>query len=200
MNEISNNCCGGWLYTHNNSEYTNPFMWSIIQYDSIIYLLQHFCDINWSNITISKSPLRNNTYQIIVDKHVAIHYIHCLFNPEKTIPTKVFRQNVGNDIDYCYIWEYICNKYITRVKRMISVGENPIFLLVPNNGNCNWNEAQINNLMNIHTNFKRILITQNNNIKSNNTNNMILHTTEYPSHSKIILNNLSKLNQFICSP
>jgi len=197
MNIIANNCCGGWLYTHNKMEYTNPFMWSITQYDSLIYLLGHFYDINWTNIKISESALRKHTYKITVDGMVNIHYMHCVFNKDKTQPTKIFRKNIGNDIDYCLIWEYVYDKYIARTKRMIKNGEPPIFLLRPNNGNCNWTDEQINTLLTLPTPFKRILISQNQAISSDNSNNLILYTTDYPSHSCIIQKYLSDINRFI---
>lgn len=197
MNVIANNCCGGWLYTHNKIEYNNPFMWSITQYDSIIYLLTHFYDINWTNIQLLDSPLRNKTYQIIVDKHVAIHYIHCLFNQKEPHPTKVFRKTIGNDIDYCRIWEYVYEKYITRVRRMISCGENPSFLLRPNDGNCKWDREQINNLLTVPTPFKRILITTIPDIVTDNVNNLIIHTSDYKSHSDVVKSHLSEINKFI---
>lgn len=197
MNVISNNCCGGWLYTHNKMEYNNPFMWSITQYDSIMYLLQHFYEINWANIKLSESPLRNKTYQICVDKHVAIHYIHCLFNKDKSKPTKIFRPTIGNDIDYSLIWEYVYDKYITRVKRMIHTAEEPIFLLSPDASSCTWSNDQIKALLGTKTCFKCILITTNLDISTKNDNFMIIHVPEYPSHSQVILSNLHAINRFI---
>lgn len=197
MNVISNNCCGGWLYKNNHVEYGNPFMWSITQYNSIMYLLTHFYDINWANIKFSESPLRHNTYQIIVDGQVAIHYIHCLFNKIQKQPTKVFRANIGNDIDYCQIWEYVYEKYMSRVKRMIANGKEPVFLLSTNVSNCHRDEYQINKLLEIPTPFKRIVITTIPNIASYNDNNLVIYTNEYTSNNSVITQYLPLINDFI---
>ena len=199
MNTISNNCCGGWYYKYNNTPYNNPFMWSITQYDSIVYLLQHFYDINWSNIKMRPTTLlaAKNTYAITIDSKVTINYVHAVFNPKMRKPTVIHKPNIGNDVEYCKIWEYIGEKYISRINRMMICNEPPSFILRPNSGNNNWTTDQLIKLINIQSPFKRVIITTDDTLKSDNILSKVIYIEHYGPHSNVIKNLLPEINEFL---
>lgn len=128
MNVISTNCAGSYIMTSGNQPLSNPFSWAFTPYKSIRVLLEHFSEINFTNIKLSESQKWKNTYTLTIDNDVDIYYIHYHFNPLRTTPKKV-----NNDISMNNIWEYIIEKYKIRLQRMITNGEMPSFLILQNN-------------------------------------------------------------------
>ena len=115
----------------------NPFAWAFTPYKSIKVLLEHFYDINFAHISLNESDRWKGTYTLTIDGMVDIYYIHYHFNPFRTVP---YKEN--NDISMCNIWEYIVDKYMLRVKRMINQAIPPSFLILQNNS-CGTTEEFI---------------------------------------------------------
>lgn len=102
MNIISNNCLGGHLYRDFlNSEFENPFAWTVIDFNSMLYLVNNWYDINFKNYELVKDEKWN--FSIIIDNNVKIQYVHYKFSPKATTITQT---KPSTDIFYNKIWEY----------------------------------------------------------------------------------------------
>lgn len=54
MNIISNNCCGADIYTNVlKTEFSNPFIWSLLFPNDFIYLYENYDSINFKNIDLA---------------------------------------------------------------------------------------------------------------------------------------------------
>jgi len=158
---ISNNCAGGWCYRLTNQKYNNPFMWMICPYDSIMYMLHNFYEIDWGKFELHSSPLKHNTFYILVDKHVELHYVHYVFNPSVTTLVNNHKADAPiqeNEIEYCRIWEYIVETYIKRVSRMVRLTEPPTFLLYEY-GASPRTHISLSEIVNTDSQYKRTIIT-----------------------------------------
>ena len=52
---ISNSCVGGFIYRDNvRCAYQTPFIWNLIDFESMYYLIKNFQDINFKNYDIKK--------------------------------------------------------------------------------------------------------------------------------------------------
>lgn len=128
MNLISQNCLAGNIYkNHLKEEFSNPFIWTVIDFNSMLYLIQNWNTINFTNYLLTKDEHWN--FSIIIDDKVKIQYVHYKFNPNCKIPCKDY---IGN-IHYNKIWEFIIKKYEERLTRMLEKHEEPIFCI------CNFN-------------------------------------------------------------
>ena len=125
MNVVSNNCAGSYFMTHGSEKLGNPFSWAIITYSSMDNMLSHFYDIDWAKFALNKSTRWPGTVFVTVDNLVDIHYIHYHHNPVNKTPVVH-----GHDISSSNIWEYIVEKYTTRLKRMVAAKQEPKFLIV----------------------------------------------------------------------
>lgn len=131
-NLISQNCLSGNIYTNCLKEqFGNPFIWSVIDFNSMLYLIQNWFEINFKNYELVKDEYWN--FSIIIDNNVKVQYVHYKFNPKHKIPTMDSSlDNIGN-IYYYKIWEYIIQKYEERLSRMLDAKKDPIFCI------CNFN-------------------------------------------------------------
>lgn len=128
MNLISQNCLSGNIYKNKlKEEFSNPFIWTVIDFSSMLYLVQNWNNINFKNYELVKDNEWN--FSILIDKKVKIQYVHYKFNPNCKKP---MLDNVGS-IHYYKIWEYIIQKYEERLNRMLEKKEEPIFCI------CNFN-------------------------------------------------------------
>lgn len=128
MNIISQNCLAGNIYkNHLKSEFENPFIWTVIDFNSMLYLIQNWNSINFKNYELVKD--KNWNFSIIIDEKIKIQYVHYKFNPACK---NLMKDKIGN-IYYCKIWEYIVHKYEERMNRMLAKNEEPIFCI------CNFN-------------------------------------------------------------
>ena len=122
MNIISNNCLSGLLYkNHLNTSYKNPFVWTVIDYNSMSQLIKKWDIINFNDYELEKD--NNWLFSIIIEKKIKIQYVHYHFDPMATTLVKY---------DYCdiksnNIWEYITHKYEERIARMT---EAPMFCIM----------------------------------------------------------------------
>ena len=134
MNIISNTCVGAGIYKNClNKPYSNPFMWNLIDYDSMYKLIKNYDKINFKNIKVEKLNKEvNNSYAVIIDNSITIKYIHYRYDKTKTEP-----EIKGVDVFYNKIEEYIKEKYLTRLKLM---KEKPVFI---NNNYIQKNKLEI---------------------------------------------------------
>lgn len=176
MNLISNNCAGARFYQMNNMEFTNPFMWCCIFADDFISLVKQYDNINFSNIKdifLTKEVSDYNKYNLYDEsKHISginvdgifsVYYTHYIYDEKYKEPTKS-----GVDILYYKNCEYSHNKYIERLNRMIMNGKPPVFFAITYTRH-GWTSDKINELLNIDTNYKIFLVTDEH-ISSSNKN------------------------------
>ena len=119
MNIISNNCLAGYLYQQLKIPYSNPFIWTSIYGDSLETLVFNFDKINFSNYEICKD--KNWNFWFNVDDKIRIDFTHHKFDANAN---KCYKK--GSNLFYNKIWEYIVDKYDTRLCRM---NEEPVFVL-----------------------------------------------------------------------
>ena len=123
MNLVSNSCVGAFIQVKEFKEkLNNPFTWALIDCDSMYNLISKWNELNFENYELKRYD--NWKFSIIIENLVEIKYIHYKFDKNAKSPIK-------KDIDIYYnkIWEYIVEKYETRLKRMKELNEEPIFIL-----------------------------------------------------------------------
>ena len=160
VNIISNCCAGATLYkNYLGIPYNNPFIWAVLYPKTVFTLLESFYTINWLNIKLEEANLMvdpsqgHRNYKIIIDNKVEIFYIHYQFNEaQSTI------YDTGVDVFYNRIWEYVIEKYISRVKRMGELKVPPSFLLCDNKEGYSFSNNDILRLLSPRP-FKIVLAT-----------------------------------------
>lgn len=126
MNIIANSCVGGFIYKNElKVPFQNPFIWNIIDYNSMLYLVKNYDKINFENFELMKD--KNWNFSLIIDGKVKIQYVHYKFNANCNKPTTKYI-----DVFYNKIWEFIVSKYILRLDRMKKDKSRPIFIF------ANW--------------------------------------------------------------
>lgn len=169
MNIIGSNCCGANFYHHNNIPFSNPFIWAVTPYSDLIYLMTHWNNIDWFNIDLAPSNLRDNTFILTIDKNVNIHYVHYIFDVKKNKP-----KTMGASVYYQYIWEYLIDKYFIRVKRMLINNEPPSFI-IHEEPFANTNAANaFNQIMHLDIPYKRVIVPRFTYIQPFKTKNVIV--------------------------
>lgn len=132
MNLISQHCLAGYLYRiHMNEPYGNPFIWSVIDYDSMHNLITNFNDIDFFNIEMIHDD--HMIFSIVIDHSVKVQYVHYRFDPTATTIIGNRDNKIGGDIRYNRIWEYIFEKYMSRLFIMQKTNTPPLFCI------CNFN-------------------------------------------------------------
>ena len=165
MNIISNDCTAGFIYREINEEFKNPFIWTSIDIDNFIKLIENYDTLNFNNISIklelntSKISVQNEKYPIItIDNKVDIHYFHH-FQKEGT------HSELNTEERYIYdedIINYVKQIYFSRISRMT---ESPIFIW-SNFEEYSWyNSKDIEKLKNVSTKYK-LIIYSNSSIKN----------------------------------
>ena len=130
---IPSDCTGGHLYSHLNKPHNHPFFWCVIEPKDMLILCTEFDTINFDEIAIEKSSKANewstakNTFDIIIDTKVRIHYIHNILSmSDNTI------RRVGGNFYYRYAYKLTYENYIKRLERMKQNNTKPIFLITEN--------------------------------------------------------------------
>lgn len=125
MNIISQNCLAGHIYkNHFDKKYGNPFVWSVIDFDSMKCLIEHYDELNFDRFELS---VKNDIYSMLIDNSVKVQYVHYRYG-QNTVPTKI-----GGDLYYNKIEEFIVERYNKLKTIMLSEREQPIFCF----RNCN---------------------------------------------------------------
>lgn len=126
MNIIGNNCIGGFIYRDLlKTKYENPFIWSRLLSPHFENLLLNWDNINFQNIDL-KCYSKLDDWRIIIDNKIEVEYRHMKFDKNYNTP-------VIQDVFVYYnkIWEYIIEKYNTRLIRMtnkidlVAIDDNP---------------------------------------------------------------------------
>jgi len=134
MNIICNSCVGGFIYKNElKCSFKNPFIWNIIDFNSMLYLIKNYEKINFNDYELVKDKKWN--FSIIIDKQVTIQYVHYKFDPKANKPYIKYIDYYSNKV-----WEYIVQKYDERKKRMLVENEKPIFIF------ANWFNVKETNL------------------------------------------------------
>ena len=124
-------------------------------------LIKNFDNLNFNNIMIDKSEYHFDknklTFKIIIDDRIEVHYPHYYFKKDENTP--IIK---GFDVFYNKIWEYVVNKYETRLSRM---KEEPIFIIlgeyeldIPSIFDYSLEKER--KILELNTNYKIVLITK----------------------------------------
>lgn len=125
-NIIGSSCVGAYIMRdHLHQEFINPFIWTAVDKESMINLINHYDNIDWFNIDVRIDDRFNefSKPRLIIDNLVTLRYPHHMFT---TFDTSIRRHK--NDIYYCEIWQYIADAYLRRIKRMLTSKLDPIFV------------------------------------------------------------------------
>lgn len=125
---IGNNCSSGFTYRKLNKEYNHPFIWSCMDATNMLKLIDEFDSINWFNVSIHPAYKPGNMLTLIIDKKIYVDYPHIKLDAAANVPY-IANTPSGNDVMCNSPWEYCINKYIARVKRMLTSKE-PIEFLI----------------------------------------------------------------------
>lgn len=125
-----------------------------MDFESSYNLVKYWDEIDFTNYELVKDD--NWNFSINVDNKVKIQYVHYKFSPKYSKPTKV-----DVDIFYNKIWEYITDKYNSRVNRMLKSKEDPIFIFACAKGAVNKRSSftleQQEKLASLNSKYKIIL-------------------------------------------
>lgn len=197
---ISNNCCGGRLYQRMQCQFNNPFIWMVAPYDSIIYTMDNWRTIRWNNIKIRRSSLRKNTFIIVVDDCIELHYVHYKYdaNAKSIVQEHKFsaEEEWTGDVFYYKIWEFVTKKYVERAKRMLSISEPPMFLIREGgyaNAGCKHTLADI---ANHPSNYRRIIITTDSSLERNDDVCKVIHVDSIEAPSPTVLHHFNDIREF----
>lgn len=113
--------------THDGNPLGNPFAWAFTPYSSIKCMLSNFYHIKWTKFELLINTKTENTYTLRIDNKINIHYIHYKYNPLCIKPLIN-----GHDVEYNKIWNYVVEKYIIRLNRMVESKIKPSFLILQN--------------------------------------------------------------------
>lgn len=142
---ISHNCLAGHLYHFIGQKYSCPFIWTVIDFNSMKTLITEWTKINFDNYRLEKDDKWN--FRIIIDDKVKVQYVHYKFDQRFNTPVKLG----PGDICYNKIWEYIVSRYEERVKRMQAENTKPIFCIANFNtifSDAFYSEEQLEDLKN----------------------------------------------------
>lgn len=197
---ISNNCCGGRLYQQTNIKFNNSFIWMVAPYDSIYYTMMNFGSIDWEDIEFHKSNLRPNTFIVQIENNIDLHYVHYKFDPNaKTIvQEKQFdrEEHWTGDVFYDKIWEFIYEKYTERTKRMLSLNEEPCFLIRDESFANSNTKHSIKDIAYCGSPYKRIIITTDTTITRNDDICKTIHVPKIEMPEPTVRHNLSSIRGF----
>lgn len=130
MNLIGNSCVSAFITKLCfKREYSNPFCWSKIGFESMYNLIKYYDTLNFKNVSFERTL---DYYTAHIDDKVDVKYIHYI--EDNKLPNIVFeRSNVKGP----NIIEYVSEKYYSRLAKMV---EPPTFLLAAGY----WQEYYVN--------------------------------------------------------
>lgn len=121
---ISQNCLNGYIYKLLHRQFNHPLFWCVIDFNSLVYLIENFDIIKFEEYELKHDDEWN--FYMLVDGHVKVQFVHYKLNKKYHVPTKTV---TDHDIEYDRIWEYIVEKYESRLKRMKENMCEPLFLI-----------------------------------------------------------------------
>ena len=123
MNLIGNTCVASFITTKClNEQLSNPFTYAVLDFDSAYNLVKDYDNISWMEYELVKDE--NWNFYIIIENKIKIWYGHYKF--DKNANGIIVKKN---DVFSNKIWEYIVDKYETRVKRMLENKNPPIIII-----------------------------------------------------------------------
>ena len=148
MNIISNNCFSAVLYKdYIKCEFQNPFMWTIIDFDSMCKLMNEYENIDFNDYELIKND--NWEFFIKINDKIIVRQYHYRFN--KAINgIKI----IGVDVHSNKIWNYICEKYESRLKRM---KDEPKFVIEFNDFLKNYNKETFEKFLEMPVKYKTVV-------------------------------------------
>lgn len=164
-NLIGNSCIASWITTKLlNQAFINPFTWCIMDFESSYNLVKNWENINFNNYELVKD--NNWNFSIIIDKIIKVQYVHYHFDKNAN---SIISKN--NDIFYNKIWEYIIDKYVQRINRMLELKIEPVFMFAcakdADNKRSSFTIQQQKMLEELNTKYK-IILSFDNMIQSKN--------------------------------
>lgn len=121
MNIISQNCLSAEIYKLLNVAYQNPFVSTVIQFDSMKYLIEHWDTIDFDNPVFE---LTEDNYPVaIFDNTCRIEYVYYRQSKEFDAP-----RLEGAYVFYKNCIELVSEKYKRRLARMKNTAK-PIFCI-----------------------------------------------------------------------
>lgn len=113
MNIITNNCLGGHIYRDVlKTEYQNPFIWCFLE--PYFDFIKEYPNINLKNYEIKKIEENSlKRFKLVIDNKYELKFWHYWFDEKSEKPIISDR-----NVKYNKIWEYIVEKYETRLKRI----------------------------------------------------------------------------------
>jgi len=155
VNIIANSCIGGYIYRDINQQFNNPFMWSLMKCNDMEQLILNYTKVNWANFKLILTP--NQYFIVRVDDCFNIHYTHYIL----AYGHKMTKLNDADVLDE-RIYEYVCQKYMTRLRRMISDGISPRFVIMAaTQGQYDYTEENLRHLIENTSDspYKKCIIT-----------------------------------------
>ena len=194
MNIISNCCAGAEFYKKvlNVKCFPNPFIWASVCPDDIKELIKNYNKINFDNYKIFNEKDNKNKFYILVDNKIKLHFTHHIYSQKYTKPTYI-----DADCYYNKMEDYILTKYKQRIEVMKKENSKPNFLILTDRERNTFTINDVNDVININTDYK-IIICSPNEIKTTNKNILTIKGNTL-NHIEIIVNNKEKILNFINS-
>ena len=124
MNLIGNDCVSACFYAISKMQFKNPFTWTICNFPNMLYLIENYDNINWKNFKILPSTCVKDTFKIVIDSKINLHYVHY-----KKSDLDVKEYKISGDLFSKNIELKVVETYTKRAYRLLEENEEPIFLL-----------------------------------------------------------------------
>lgn len=114
INILSLNCLGGHIYRDLlKYPYGNPFIWTQLDNNDFIQLIETYETIDFLNYELIKESDGLDKFRVLIDDNIKLQFNHHRFDAAAYTP-----QIRGVDVFYNKIWEYIADIYEKRLSRM----------------------------------------------------------------------------------
>ena len=157
MNIISNTCIGAYITRDIlKQKYCNPFCWNIIDYVSMVNLINQYDQLKVLPVNSFRNA-NNNYATILISNNITIQYVHIKEKLFQSIVNKTQPNEDNIFVENCAT--YAIEKYKERLQRMT---EPPVFILqVQSNHPITGNIQQLHHLINtVKTTYHIIIVTK----------------------------------------
>lgn len=199
---IGNNCISARLYEQLKLEFNNPFIWMVLPYDSVCYLMSNWDSINFNKFEIKASKFKNNTFVLIIDGKIELHFVHYVLDKNANMPLKEQKYTKDGawwgNVRFKDIESYIKEKYITRLNRMKQCNEEPVFLLRDEVYAANNNSSKtMKDVANNTSKYKRIIITRDKSITRNDSVCKTIHIDKLDTLEHTVQTYITEITGFL---
>jgi len=174
---FANNCVGSRIYSQEDQEFNHPFQWCIIKPNDMMYLIQNYKTIDWTNIKfIPRCKYWKNwtSCGLLVDGHIHLWFTHYRYDKRRD-------HRIGHNVYKVDIEKFIREKYMTRLYRFLEQNldkARPIFLI--NCYNTMYNGKVMKRFVKLKGDFDIIAVTNDESLKKYNSPGfMVLCDEEY---------------------